>query len=341
MAVLPFHTAATCDHASDRGVVGNRLFGDLGHQATARVDHRRPISKPRPRHLEGEGLGHLANQDVIAVRRGIGHVVEARLPDETRAPAIRIHQRQLGRGQPRKQVGVRLVLQQVLIGPHRCLIARGFLGHRPDRDPGALRHRSAIRVDHVDQQAFAIRHPAEGGEDGIEALIDNLACATSADIEYPERDLVIAGDRESNLRPVRRPADIGNAGIIRQAHIAHLLAVEVHDGQADHRTRAMAPIGRCIQTHSGKTLHRARHFRNRRQSLAMHQQDRVTRRGQRRERRRRRIDNVDDLLRRQTVGVLGQCLTHHHKSDDRSHDGPDQKTCLEHEALPKLIWARG
>ncbi len=297
------------DAVDGHALLGGQVGQDLD-QAAVHVPDLHRMGEPVGR--QGVGIGPLdpADEEILHGRGGRDRVVDAGLADLADVAGRRVDASRLGRRVIVEEDLVESVLEQVLVGGDLGFLAAGDLDLRPDRDARRDGGRAAAVGDEVDDQAPAVRHPVHAPEHGVDDGRGQGLGGGRLDVDGPELDAAFDVAQQGDARPVGRPGQAAHAGgeleAVGQGDLAQDARLHVLERKTGREAQDLPAVERGRDAHAGDPQDGLGNIGDRRHRLAFDQGHRVAGRAHRDRRRRRRVDDVDDLPRRELVGLLGE-----------------------------------
>jgi hypothetical protein len=159
--------------------------------------------------------------------------------------------------------------------------------------------------DEGDDQAPAVGHPVEVEEDGVDGGRSEGLRDARLHIQPPEFDPVIEMPEEGDRPAVGRPRGRGEPDAVRQGDPPHNAGLHVL--QADRRIESqdLPAVGRRRDPHPGDPQDGLREIGDGRHGLVFDESHGVPVGAHGHERSGRRVEDIDDLLRRELVRFLG------------------------------------
>ena len=212
---------------------------------------------------------------------------------------------QLRRGVIVEQDLVEGVLEEVLVGRDLGFLAARDLDLGADGDARRDRGRAAVFRDERNDDAAAVGGPFDAAEDGVDDGGRQGLGGRRRDVDRPELDAAVDVAEQGDRPSVGRPGREGELDAVGQGDLAQEARLHVLEREAGREAQDLAAVVAGRDAHPGDPQDGLGDVGDRRHRFALDEGHRVAGRAHGDHGRRRRVDDVDDLLRRQLVGLLG------------------------------------
>ncbi len=244
------------------------------------------------------------DEEVAAVGRGreVGHE-SGRAEGRSRA-RDGVDDEELGPRVVLEEVRVARRADEVLERGHLRRLARGLLDERTDRHARRRRSGATLGGDRPNQEAPVAPPPRRPPEDVVEAHAGDGGRVAGRRLADPQLDAVGEVSAEGEEPAVGRERGRAEPRAVGQGHADRRAAGHGLDGERGEAVGALPAPGGGHDAHAAHAQDRLGEEGDRRIGLGLGEQDDVAPRAHVRLGRRRRVDEVDDLLRRELVGRL-------------------------------------
>jgi hypothetical protein len=302
----PVDVSRALGDAVDGDILFRRQVGQDLEQSAVHVPDLDRVGEASRRERVGIGLLDPFDQDVIHCRRDGDAVEDPGFSDAANLPCADVDDGGLGGGVIIEEDLVEGVLEQVLVGGNLGFLAAGDLDLGADGNSRRDRGRAAAVGDELDEEPPAVGEPVGPAEDGVDGGRGQGPGRSGRDVDGPELDAVIDITEEGYGPAVGRPGGEGELDTLGQADLPNETGLHVLEAEAGREAQDLAAVERGRDAHAGDPQDGLGDVGDRRHRLAVDEGHDVAGGAHGDHGRRRGVDDVDDLLGRELVGLLGE-----------------------------------